>query len=145
MWMWIVFVKEKFEHVISILLESVADDQFDEVIEKVDLHDKERWLDLRVKRGITKRNFLCIGWYETRCAIWYHLNNLKNVKKHPWRSATFKPANLLKVTLPHGSFSRFLDCTNGTKSHKTSHILAKHLRLKLFVSFSANYLMKTWD
>ena len=79
--MWIVFVKEKFEHVISILLESVADDQFDEVIEKVDLHDKERWLDLRVKRGITKRNFLCIGWYETRCAIWYHLNNLKNVKK----------------------------------------------------------------
>ena len=59
--MWIVFVKEKFEHVISILLESVADDQFDEVIEKVDLHDKERWLDLRVKGGITKRNFLCIG------------------------------------------------------------------------------------
>ena len=78
--MWIVFVKEKFEHVISILLESVADDQFDEVIEKVDLHDKERWLDLRVKRGITKRNFLCIGWYETLCAIWYYLNNLKKWK-----------------------------------------------------------------
>ena len=78
--MWIVFVKEKFEHVISILLESVADDQFDEVIEKVDLHDKERWLDLRVKRGITKRNFFCIGWYETLCAIWYYLNNLKKWK-----------------------------------------------------------------
>ena len=83
--------------------------------------------------------------------IWDALRDLvpieqfKKREKHPWRSATFKPANLLKVTLPHGSFSRFLDCTNGTKSHKTSHILAKHLRLKLFVSFSANYLMKTWD
>ena len=23
------------------------------------------------------------------CAIWYYLYNLKNVKKHPWRSVTF--------------------------------------------------------
>ena len=30
-------------------------------------------------------------------------------------------ATLLKVTLLHGCFSRFLNCTNGTKSHKTSH------------------------
>ena len=59
--MWIVFAKERFKYVMAIVLESVADDQFDEVIEKVDLHDKEGWLDLRVKRGITKRNFLCIG------------------------------------------------------------------------------------
>ena len=29
---------------------------------------------------------------------------------------------LLKVTLLHGCFSRFLNCTNGTKSRKTSHI-----------------------
>ena len=41
------------------------------------------------------------------CAIWYHLYNLKNV---------LKTATLLKVTQLHGCFSRFLNCTNGTKS-----------------------------
>ena len=30
-----------------------------------------------------------------------------------------KPATLLKVTLLHGCFSRFLNCTNGTKLRKT--------------------------
>ena len=34
----------------------------------------------------------------------------KKREKHPWRSAT-----LLKVTLLHERFSRFLNCTNGTK------------------------------
>ena len=33
-----------------------------------------------------------------------------------------QPATLLKVTLLHGCFSRFLNCANGTKSRKTSHI-----------------------
>ena len=32
--------------------------------------------------------------------------------------AGFKPATLLKVTLLDGCFSRFLNCTNGTKSRK---------------------------
>ena len=32
------------------------------------------------------------------------------------------PATLLKVTLLHRCFSCFLNCTNGTKSRKTSHI-----------------------
>ena len=31
--------------------------------------------------------------------------------------------HLVKVTLLHGCFLRFLNCTNGTKSRKTSHIL----------------------
>ena len=44
-------------------------------------------------------------------------------KKHPCRSV-----NLLKVALFHRCFSRFLDCTNGTKSHKASH--------KIFLFFS---------
>ena len=51
------------------------------------------------------------------CAIWYHLYNLKNVKKNPWRSVTFT-----KVTLFHGCFSRFVNCTNGTKSRNASHM-----------------------
>ena len=38
--------------------------------------------------------------YEMRCASWYHL---------------LKPATLLKLTLLHGCFSRFLNCTSGTK------------------------------
>ena len=32
-------------------------------------------------------------------------------------------ATLLKVTLLHGCFSRFLNCTNGTKLRKTSHMI----------------------
>ena len=33
-----------------------------------------------------------------------------------------KPATLLKVTLFHGYFSRFLNCVNGTKSRKAPPI-----------------------
>ena len=50
----------------------------------------------------------------------------KKHEKHQWRSITFSkvagwiPATLLKVTLLHGCFSRFSNCTNGTKSRKTS-------------------------
>ena len=34
-----------------------------------------------------------------------------------------KPAALLKLTLLHGRFSRFLNCTNGTKSLNALQIL----------------------
>ena len=55
--------------------------------------------------------------------IWYHLYNLKNMKKtHGGVLLLVKPATLLKVTLLHGCFSRFLNCANGTKSRKASHI-----------------------
>ena len=49
-------------------------------------------------------------------------------EKHPLRNVTFSkfagfyPATLLKVALLHGCFSRFLNCTNGTKSRNTLHI-----------------------
>ena len=43
------------------------------------------------------------------CAIWYHLHNLKNVKNTHERVLI-------------GCFSRFLNCTNGTKSCNTPHI-----------------------
>ena len=33
-----------------------------------------------------------------------------------------KPATLLQETFPHGCFSGFLNCTNGTKSRKASHM-----------------------
>ena len=46
----------------------------------------------------------------------------KEREKHPWRSVTFskvcnvKLETLLKVTLLHGCFPRFPNCTNGIKS-----------------------------
>ena len=43
----------------------------------------------------------------------------KNIKNTHGRVLT-----LLKVTLLHGCFSRFVNCTNDIKSFKTSHIFA---------------------
>ena len=51
------------------------------------------------------------------CAICYHLYNFKNVKNTRGGVTCSKP----KVTLFHKCFSRFLNCTSGTKSRKTSH------------------------
>ena len=48
---------------------------------------------------------------------------VKKREKHPWRSVTFKPTTLLKVTPLHGCFSRILNYTNGTKSHNISHLI----------------------
>ena len=63
--------------------------------------------------------------------------HFKKREKHPWRNVTFTkvadfhPATLLKVTFVHGCFSRFLNCTNDTKSRKT------------FISNSLNTIYKT--
>ena len=47
------------------------------------------------------------------CPIWYHLYNSKNVK-----NTNEGVLLLLKVTLPHGCFLCFLNCTNGTNEAK---------------------------
>ena len=48
----------------------------------------------------------------------------KKREKYLWRSVTLlKPATLLKVTLFHGCFSHFLNCTNGTNLRNTSHLV----------------------
>ena len=66
-----------------------------------------------------------------RCTLWYHLHNLKNVKT-PMEECYFKKyETLLKVTLLHECFLRFLNYTNGTKLHKTSH---PHTPFKVFES-----------
>ena len=63
------------------------------------------------------------------CAICYHFVQFKKREKHPWRSVSFSkvagfwPAALLKVKLLLGCFSRFLNCTNGNKSRKLSHLM----------------------
>ena len=43
--------------------------------------------------------------------------NLKNVK-----TPRIQPATLIKVTLLHGRFSRFLNCTNDIKLRKALHL-----------------------
>ena len=76
--------------------------------------------------------------YDVLCAIWYHLHNFKSVKKTNTgvlllvKVQAFTESN----TLP-GCFSRFLKCTNGTKSCKASHI--KHWFKSSFKVFSNSY------
>ena len=54
-------------------------------------------------------------------------------KKQSWRGVTFT-----KVTLLHGCFSRFLKCTNGTKSRNASHMSWSVLNpVSCILSFSA--------
>ena len=47
----------------------------------------------------------------------------KECEKHPWRSVNVSKVakTLRKLTLLHGCFSRFLNCTNGTKSRNAPH------------------------
>ena len=57
------------------------------------------------------------------CAIWYHLYNFKNVKNtHGGVLILVKLQALLRLTLLHGCFSRFLNCTNGTKLCNASQL-----------------------
>ena len=58
----------------------------------------------------------------TRCAIWYHLHNLKNMKNTHRGVLILQPASLLKLTLFHGCFSSFPNCTNSTKSRNASQL-----------------------
>ena len=56
----------------------------------------------------------------------------KKREKHPWRSVNFsKVAGLLKLTLLHRCFSRFLNCANATKSRNASHIYVQNCALHL--------------
>ena len=57
--------------------------------------------------------------YVIRCAMWYHLYNLKNVINAHGGVLLLVRLQALKVTLLRGCFSRSLNCTNGTKSCKT--------------------------
>ena len=49
----------------------------------------------------------------------------KREKTHGGVLLLVKPTTLLKVTLLHGCFLRFLNFTNGTNSRKTSHFIRK--------------------
>ena len=86
-----------------------------------------------ISRYATSFSVQWVYWInETLCAIWYHFYNLKKTWKTPMEESYFE---LLKLTLLHGCFSRFLNCANGTKSQRASQIhivgLWKHIELKI--------------
>ena len=60
-----------------------------------------------------------------RCSIWYHLYNLKSAKNTNGRVLLSVKLQALKATLLHPCFLCFLNCTNGTKSRKASHMKKK--------------------
>ena len=80
-------------------------------------------MEKAIKLGFVKAK-ICGALYDLVPCVQF-----KKREKHPWRSVTFskvaglKPATLLKVTFLYGCFSRFLNCTNGTKSRKSPHII----------------------
>ena len=67
-----------------------------------------------------------------RCAIWYHLHNLKDVKN------------------TDGCFSRFLNCANGTKLRNAPHILQPKLTFfgktetNTDILFKFSYILMYW-
>ena len=79
----------------------------------------------KVKNFLTEKNHVgyCSG---------HSIDNIKLSHPEPEREKKtrshlkwikrLKPATLLKLTLFHRFFSRFLNCTNGTKSRKVSHL-----------------------
>ena len=81
--------------------------------------------ETEIRKGKNCSSFrFCHFWsfsscsYVIRYAIWYYLHNLKNVKNTHGGVLTL----VLKLTLLHGWFSRFLNCTNGIKWRNTPHI-----------------------
>ena len=44
----------------------------------------------------------------------------------------YQAFSLLKITLLHGCFSRFLNCTNGTKLRRASHIFCSFMEKQCF-------------
>ena len=71
----------------------------------------------------------------------------KKREKYPWRSVNFSnfskfnfsinlAATLLKLTVLHGCFSRFLNGTDGTKSRNVPQLWTAHLAIKKKLFYS---------
>ena len=70
--------------------------------------------------------------FAIRLAIWYPFVQSKNVKNThggvPLLVKLQAFSQQIKVTFFHGCFSRFLNCKNGDKSCKTSHLAKTSLK-----------------
>ena len=65
--------------------------------------------------------------YVMRCTIRYHLYNFKNLK-NTHGGVLILAATLLKLTLLHRCFSRFLNCTNCIKLRNAPNIYMNTLK-----------------
>ena len=83
---------------------------------------------------------------ETLCTIWYHLYNLKNMKNTHGGKSKAAAATSLKGILLRGCFSRFLNCSNDSKSRKASQMYLKifstllHQQFNWKLTFFINHL-----
>ena len=80
----------------------------------------------------------CNVQYVMLCPIWHHLYILKNVKN------THGGVLLLVtlqdfLTLFHGCFLRFLNCTNDTKSRNASHMFKVNNKRRPASVFTVNF------
>ena len=97
------------------------------ILWKLPWHQGENMNDLK-KNSILSDYCDCVKIvYLVGCAIWYHLYNLKNVKNTREGLILLVKlqdlaCNCTKINTPPWVFSRFLNCTNGTKTCKASHI-----------------------
>ena len=65
------------------------------------------------------------------CAICYHLYNLENVKSTHGEVLLLVASNFTKSDTPPCVFFTFLNCTNGNKSRKASHMLIQWSNIEL--------------
>ena len=77
----------------------------------------------------------------TLCAIWYHIYNLKIVKTTHGRMIHLVKLQASKRKLLHDCFSRFLNCTDGTKLRKASDI--KNVLSFIDLFFSHRYFTRS--
>ena len=66
-------------------------------------------------------------YFQIRSFFWSVLSRIRTKYGEigsisPYSVQMRKPETLLKLTLLRGCFSRFLNCTNGTKSRNASHL-----------------------
>ena len=76
-------------------------------------------------------------------AIWYHLYNLKNVKNAHKGVLLLVKLQATKSNISPSVFSRFLNCTNGTKSGNGSHII-RNVRSRNWENKKRENLSKTF-
>ena len=80
-----------------------------------------------MKKGVLKNFAKFTGKHLCQSLLFNKVAGLSNLKKKPVKNThegmlLLVSATLLKVTLLHGCFSRFLNCTNGAKSRKAFRI-----------------------
>ena len=86
---------------------------FDSIFDPISIKDKLQQQPWRVKLSPVQ----WARYYVKFCMVWYHLYNLKNTLEG------VLAYNLQNVALLHRCFSRFWNCTNGTKSRNASHTI----------------------